>query len=149
MGKIRPYKERKQYPSRPPYERFMEKFKVNKKTGCWIWTGSHGGLGYAVLFLYKIKGTNKSVRIYAHRFSYMIFVGDIPPDKEIDHICRVRDCVNPAHLRLVSHRENMLLGETIAAINASKTHCAKGHPYDKKNTRITKDGSRMCKTCFR
>jgi hypothetical protein len=150
MGKIRPYKPRnRKYEMKSPFDRFMEKFKVNQKTGCWIWTGTHSGAGYATLFLYKIKGTNKSIRVYAHRLSYTIFVGDIPPDKEIDHLCRVRNCVNPTHLQLVSHRENMLLGETIAAINASRTHCPKGHPYDAKNTHISKRGDRMCKTCSR
>lgn len=145
----RPYKpSTRKYKTVSPFDRFIWKFKVDLKTGCWKWTGTHCGPGYATLFLYKIKKTRRQVRIYAHRFSYLVFKGEIPEGKEIDHICRVRDCVNPEHLRLVSHRENMLLGETIAAVAASRTCCPYGHPYDEKNTYYRKnDGSRQCKTC--
>lgn len=153
MGEIRPYKPRnRKYEIKPPFDRFLEKFKVDLKTGCWIWTGSKSNQkgtqgGYGNIFLYKTKQTNKTVKMLAHRFSYMMFVGPIPDDKEIDHICRVHICVNPAHLRTVSRRENLLLGETFAAHHASKRKCKYGHPFSPENIWYDKNGSRQCKTC--
>jgi len=101
-----------------------------------------------MFFLRKVKKTNEQIRVYAHRFSYEYFVGPIPHNKEIDHICRVRHCVNPAHLRTVSHRENVLLGESFGAIHTSRTHCPTGHPYDKENTHYRPNGDRQCKACW-
>lgn len=46
-------------------------------------------------------------KIYAHRFSYELAHGPLPEGAEVDHICNVRHCVNPAHLEAVSHRENL------------------------------------------
>lgn len=59
----------------------------------------------------------------AHRFAYERFVGTIPAGLQIDHLCRTRLCVNPAHLEPVTNRENVLRG-----LAATRTHCAKGHP---------------------
>jgi hypothetical protein len=104
--------------STPIFDRFIWKFKVNLTTGCWEWAGTsrtgnsnsnfHGkGRGYGLIFSHKENGKPKV--IYAHRFSYQYFVGCITNDKEIDHICNVPWCINPAHLRLVTHRENVIL----------------------------------------
>jgi len=68
---------------------------------------------------------------------------------EIDHLCRVRCCVNPDHLEAVTHRENILRGNTFAAVNAAKTHCPKGHEYTPENTRIHTGGRRQCIACSR
>lgn len=68
---------------------------------------------------------------------------------EIDHICRNRGCVNPSHLRLITHRENTLCGIGITARNATVTHCPQGHPYDLFNTYHRPDGGRECKICMR
>lgn len=48
----------------------------------------------------------------------------------VDHLCRNTSCVNPAHLEAVTNKENTLRGLTVTAINAQKTACAAGHPYD-------------------
>lgn len=67
---------------------------------CWGWSGNTDRLGYS-------KITNNSGTTYAHRIVFEIVNGPIPPGYEIDHICRNRSCVNPKHLRLATHSENL------------------------------------------
>lgn len=65
---------------------------------CWIWTAAHTSTGYACFY-----GEG------GHRVSYALFNGGRPPKGyDIDHLCKVRNCVNPAHLEAVTHRENIL-----------------------------------------
>jgi len=150
MGRIRPYKPRnRNYKIIPPFDRFMQKFKVNPKTGCWIWTGTYDDKGYSQLFLKQEKITRKATKISGHRFSYLTLKGKIPPGMQIDHICRTRGCVNPEHLRLVTPRENVLLGIGPAAEHASKVACVNGHPFTIENTYVWKGKFRKCRECRR
>ena len=105
-------------------------------SGCWIWLSTLDGDGYAKM---KFSGKNKRVA----RVAYQCTNGDIPAGLVIDHLCRVRPCVNPAHLEIVTNRENTMRGETLAALNAAKTHCPYGHEYGWCGER------RYCKTCNR
>lgn len=86
---------------RDPYERFMGKVQVNDD-GCWLWTGKLNNSGYGS-FGVGARGTG--VR-GAHRWSYEYHVGPIPKGLQIDHLCRVRNCVNPGHLEPVTAAEN-------------------------------------------
>lgn len=85
----------------------------------------------------------------AHRFSYELFVGKIPSSLVIDHLCRVRGCVNPQHMRVVTNVENVMAGMSPMAISARKTECINKHPFSSENTRIDTRGRRSCKTCAR
>jgi hypothetical protein len=76
-------------------------------------------------------------------------MGAVPEGLELDHLCRVRGCVNPKHLEPVTHRENLMRGESWSAVNARKTHCPEGHPYDETNTYIDGKGRRRCRECAR
>jgi HNH endonuclease len=115
------------------------------ESGCWIWTGSISPEGYARLHM---NGKPK----YAHRVAYEAYVGIIPERLDLDHLCRVRCCVNPAHLEPVTRSENLKRGNTGEYLKHKKaqlTHCPQGHPYEGDNLRLTTKGHRVCKICMR
>lgn len=121
---------------------FEARYVPEPNSGCWLWTGTvneknrYGYLGHGPKDL------------LAHRVAYGLFVGAIPEELELDHLCRVRSCVNPAHLEPVTRRVNLLRSPiTQTSINASATHCPQGHPYDAKNTWRERDGHRRCRQC--
>ena len=124
----------------PLVERLDKRIRRSKKSGCWIWTAMLNADGYAI-FEYQDKTFS------VHRWQYLQIHGEIPDGKELDHLCRVRHCVNPDHLEPVTHAENVARGQ--AGINMKlKTHCPAGHSYDDLNTYIyPKTGSRGCKKC--
>ena len=91
--------------------------------------------------------------ILAHRFSYEHFRELIPEGLQIDHLCRVRHCVNPVHMEAVTQQENIRrgkAGQRTGELNLAKTHCPYGHPYDEENTYvILSTGNRQCRICRR
>jgi len=112
--------------------------------------GHHHNFGYGQFSVPFMMG--------AHRFSYQLLVGNIPEGLEIDHLCRNKICVNPAHLEAVTHLTNMRRGDhNRGRHHAAKTHCPKGHEYTPENTytshRALSDGtvglSRFCRACKR
>jgi hypothetical protein len=132
------------YPERT-MRRFWEKIANEPKPDvCWLWGASLMGLGYAQFWdPYEYKPC------LGHVFAYKAFVGPIPDGLHLDHLCRVRHCVNPAHLEPVTHAENVLRGEGISAVNARKTHCKHGHPLSGENLYLRPDGGRQCRECRR
>ncbi len=74
------------------FERFEKKY-TKLDNGCWKWTAYINEAGYGYF------GFESKV-VYAHRFSYRHFKGEIPKDKDIKHICQNRACVNPDHLAI-------------------------------------------------
>ncbi len=126
--------------SKPIAERFWA--KVDKTDGCWLWTAAKTRDGYGRL------ADTGGRWVLAHRFAYELHIGPIPNSLTLDHLCRVRHCVNPTHLEPVTNRVNALRGVGIPARNARKTHCLRGHPFDAENTRWWR-GGRRCRTCGR
>jgi hypothetical protein len=124
--------------------------KVDKSSDCWLWLGCRhvrGGrsMGYGAVM-------HEGKKWLAHRMAYTLSIGPLPADKTIDHLCRQPLCVNPEHMELVSMRENILRGEGLAAQNARKTHCKRGHEFNPENTIVTDNRGhpgRRCRTCAR
>jgi hypothetical protein len=109
---------------------------------CWTWIGAKDAYGYGVV--------TRSGRCYkVHRLIYASHFGPIPDGLQIDHLCRVRHCVNPNHLEAVDQRTNLLRGTGPSALHAVKTHCVRGHEYNAENTIVRPNGSRWCRACGR
>ena len=117
--------------------RFWSKVKPDS-AGCLKWTGCPTTSNYGAFWVgHKLHP--------AHRWIYEQFVGPVPPGLQLDHLCRVRLCVNPLHLEPVTRKENV---RRSPIHSASKTLCPKGHLYGGANLRI-KDGKRRCIRCTR
>jgi HNH endonuclease len=114
---------------------------------CWPWRGARSR-GYGMLYLGR--PSDQRIVEHAHRLAYELHHREpIPPGMTIDHLCRVRHCVNPRHLEVVSRGENVLRGAGTSAQHARATHCIAGHPFDAANTYRTPRGVRMCRACKR
>jgi hypothetical protein len=126
--------------------RFWNKVQPCPMSGCWLWvaTETRGGYGN-----FRFDGKMQS----AHRVSYRLLVGPIATNMEIDHLCRVRCCVNPVHLECVTHAINVqrsTLPSISGARMSSKTECPRGHPYAGSNLYINPtNGHRSCRECVR
>lgn len=134
--------------STPRIVRFERKYIV-APGGHWIWVAHTLPNGYGQMD-----------KKYAHRLSYEFYVGEIPSGCVIDHLCRVRNCVNPNHLQAVSQKLNVARGGARTAVARSnsrrgreRTHCPQGHEYTEGNTRVeikpNGNRTRRCRTCDR
>lgn len=125
-------------------ERIRKKISKNKETGCWEWTGGLNR-GYGIAWW---NGTT----MRAHRVVYGLLVRELNgPDELLDHGCRNPRCVNPAHLRPVTHQQNSIENSFgVSAINAAKTHCKRGHPLVPGNLQPAqlRLGERACWICY-
>ena len=125
--------------------RNLEEFwsKVDRGDGCWLWQGRIAPNGYG-------RFSHGGKDLYAHRVAYELAGGVIPSGLQIDHLCRVRHCVNPAHLEAVTQRENLLRGEGLTAQNARAGVCKHGHEFTPENTYYRPDRpGRICVKCSR
>jgi len=129
-------------------ERFWDKVIPEPNSGCWLWTGSISVNGYG-----RIGGRIDGVRKDrpAHRLSYQSLIGPIGDGLVLDHLCRVRCCVNPAHLEAVTQQENVIRGDGPRLARerwSAQTHCKQGHEFTPQNTHRNKRG-RSCRACDR
>lgn len=127
--------------------RFERHVLPEPNSGCWLWTGYLTEKGYG-----RFNPQWKTSPLHAHRVSYELNKGPIPPGLVIDHLCRNPCCVNPDHLESVTQGENVRRGN--AGINHRiKTHCTYGHPFSETNTRMAARPNglraRVCRTCER
>lgn len=113
---------RKDQPDLTAEARFWPKVNKDAPGGCWLWTGSIGSDRYG---RFMFRGTVR----HAHRVAMILSGFDVPADRDVDHcVCRDRRCVNPAHLRVATERENALENnDSPFAKNGRKTHCKHGH----------------------
>jgi hypothetical protein len=126
-------------------QRFLEKIEHDEETGCLLWTAYIDRSGYG-----RFHG-EPGRAVLAHRYAYEEWIGPIPEGMHLDHLCRVRRCVNPWHLEVVTPYENYWRGDSFAAINARKTECDQGHALEGDNLKIieTVRIERVCITCER
>jgi HNH endonuclease len=123
-------------------ESIASRITVDEVSGCWKVAGNLDKNGYA-----RIGGEG------AHRVAYKLLVGPIPEGLVLDHVeawgCIWRCCAWPAHLEPVTPGINTLRGTSFSAVNAVKTECDYGHPFDLFNTYYRPNGHRDCRTCIR
>ena len=134
----------------PAAVKFNEKYLIDRSipepnTGCWLWLGSVSQDGYSQVGKPPWSG---------HRIAFEVKHGPVPEGMEVDHICRVRCCVNPDHMQPLTHYDNLIKSYRKVSPNSLKTHCPKGHPLDGENLRLKKTStrlgvSRQCKACER
>jgi HNH endonuclease len=120
-------------------EQRLERLSIQiTESGCRIWEGHINPRGYGNISLTPNK------KGLAHRVAYETWRGPIPKGLTIDHLCRVRCCINPWHMECVTHRTNVLRGQSIAAQYAQRTHCSNGHAL---TTSTRRPNRRVCTLC--
>ena len=108
---------------------------------CWLWMGRITPTGYG---RFSCNGRERQ----AHRLAYEYGHGPIPDGLVLDHLCRVRHCVRPAHLEAVTVRVNTLRGISFSAAYAKQTHCKRGHEFTDETTYRSPNGRRNCRACW-
>lgn len=115
--------------------------KVDKTMDCWKWTGSKNANGYGQINAI-VDGRKTTVR--THRIAFEMEHGLIPEGMEVDHTCHTRACVNPAHLRLTTHKQN---AENHSGVMARNTSGHRGVTWNKGNgtwwARVTHNGRQI------
>lgn len=132
----------------------LQRFEANTSTApgpgnltpCQLWTGRLDPDGYPIFTVGR--GKKKRYTMAAHRIAYQVHRGPIPERLTLDHLCRVRHCVNPDHLDPCTIEENTRRS-TLAPSqkNRAKTHCKNGHEFTEQNTKTNAKGYRSCRTC--
>lgn len=142
-------------PHRPLLDRLLDN-GVPGWGGCILWIGHLNANGYGTI---SVDGVPR----LAHRVAYELLVGPVPEGMPLDHTCHNREttcpggpkclhrrCINPGHLEAVTQRENLLRSpRALTSVNARKTHCHVGHPFDEANTYYRTRGGRQCRQCGR
>lgn len=127
----------------------LERIIINEKTGCWLWNGAKDRTGYGHIL-------RKGKTFAAHRLSYSLYKGSIPPKYLIHHKCEIRNCINPEHLQAVDrkthyvdiHYSILKAGKIQAKNRSNRTHCVNGHEFTEENVYLeSKSKFRRCKAC--
>lgn len=108
--------------------------KVERTPDCWLWVATRTPDGYGRFWVKKL--------VAAHRWAYEHLRSPIPEGMELDHLCRVRWCVNPGHLEPVTRAENNKRS------GLAKAFCPNGHPRSGANLTYNSRGVRVCRICF-
>lgn len=115
----------------------VEFVRVNRETGCWEWARAiTRSTGYGTL---RIRGKNHS----AHRWVYENLVGPVPRELTLDHLCRNRACVRPAHLEVVTMKENIRRGSSPNIVASRTGVCRNGH----RSWQRARNGRNFCRPC--
>lgn len=130
-------------------KRFWNNVSAASAEGCWKWNGPISIYGYGRLM--ESVGNRKTKQLMAHRFAYEEIVGKIKEGMTIDHVCRNRSCVNPAHMEIVTRAENSMRAHSKNMDAMRDNRCTKGHKIEGENLVLEKrkNGSerKRCRTC--
>ena len=123
--------------------RFWKKVAVGAEDECWLWTAAASSTGYGQMkYWKKICG--------AHRLAYLFSIGPIPEGLVVMHSCDNPACVNPAHLSVGTHKDNIEDRDRKGRWsnqNVNKIECKRGHPLVGYNVKWMPDNSRTCRIC--
>lgn len=127
--------------------RLLSQLTFDQSSGCLLWSGTVLSTGYGQIMV-------NGRKLHVHRVMWEMFEGPIPEGLVLDHVkdrgCVNQHCASIAHLEPVTVRENTLRGTAPSALNAVKSHCQKGHPFDAENTYMNpSNGQRVCRICKR
>lgn len=129
---------------------FMARVVVDEITGCWLWHLAPDVKGYG-------KWSLRGRTVFAHRASYAMLVGPIPPGMQVGHVCHDSDlscpggvcehrlCVNPDHLALQTNEENSRASGRLGGKVLDR--CKRGHPLTDSNVYRWGNGKRRCAAC--
>jgi len=131
--------------SEEPLDYLARRYEPELNTGCWLWSAGCCGTGYGAA------GLPGYARL-AHRASWQILVGPIPPNMVILHKCDTPVCINPDHLRLGTQADNMADCSRKGRVRSGSgrppsTACPKGHPMAGENLFVGAGGKRLCRIC--
>ncbi|WP_088944324.1 HNH endonuclease [Rhodococcus sp. 1168] len=119
------------------------KLEYERVGDCWLWTGPLDSQGYAQL-------TIERKRWQLHRLIYTEFVGPIPPNKRVKHLCENRGCLRDTHLSLAIPKQRIEKPKKIAkpryVPKPKRTHCSAGHLLADPNVYYSKTG-KVCRRC--
>lgn len=125
--------------------RFLAKIRIDPHTECWLWTSTTNHTGYGFMVIGSKRDGSRRMAL-AHRLSCEHFNGPIAKRAQVHHICKVRRCVNPAHLRAVTATEHLRIEPRPQTME--RTHCKYGHPFAGTNLYIIpKTGRKVCRAC--
>lgn len=118
-------------------DRFWSHVQRGAADQCWPWLAYLDGNGYGRFSAHR-----------AHRFAYEAVVGPIPAGLQLDHLCRNRACVNPAHMEIVTNRENQLRRPDVITAR-TRAVCPHGHTLSPEIIYVRPNGRPECRVCKR